>query len=68
MKPKASFVVKHKENPDFNQYWYSQKTIQFIVDQVEAYATSAAFLSTPSIYFSLANPKIKESSKLFEVF
>ena len=70
MKPaqaKPLFLLKNKENPEYNQYWYSPKTIQFMVDQVQTYATTAAFLSTPSIYFSLNSITIKLSSKLFEV-
>jgi hypothetical protein len=24
------FLIKNKENGDFNQYWYSEKTIKFL--------------------------------------
>lgn len=27
------FLVKNKENGDFNQYWYSAKTINFLAEQ-----------------------------------
>ena len=26
------FLIKHKENGDMNQYWYSKPTIQFLAD------------------------------------
>ena len=36
MEKKAmGFLVKNKENADFNQYWYSQKTIMFLADQAK---------------------------------
>jgi len=34
---------------------------------VQAYASKCAFLSTPSIYFSLKNKDIKENSKNFDI-
>lgn len=27
------FLIKHKENPDLNQYWYSGSTITFLTAQ-----------------------------------
>jgi len=61
-----------------NQYWYSKATIQFMVQQVtdmcqpkEGEETSriksCAFLSTPSIYFSLKDKSVKEVAKVFDV-
>ena len=74
------FLVRHKENADMNQYWYSKATIQFMVQQVTdmckaeeskytvASATKkCAFLSTPSIYFSLKDKSVKEAAKVFDV-
>ena len=72
------FLVRHKENADMNQYWYSKATIQFMVQQVtemcqpkEGEETSriknCAFLSTPSIYFSLKDKGVKEAAKVFDV-
>lgn len=29
------FLVKNKENGDFNQYWYSQKSIVFLANQAQ---------------------------------
>lgn len=47
-----AFLIKNKENGDFNQYWYSPKSMGFLAEQA-AKCDSACFLSTPSIYFCL---------------
>lgn len=66
---KNSFLIRNKENSDYNQYWFSPKTIEFIHKQIETEkAKKIAFLSTPSIYFSIENDSIKNNSKIFEVF
>ena len=44
---------ENEENGDFNQYWYSAPTIARIVEAMVATGGSIAFLSTPSLYFSL---------------
>ena len=44
---------ENEENGDFNQYWYSASTIARIVEAMVATGGSIAFLSTPSLYFSL---------------
>lgn len=59
----ANFLKETPENADYNQYWYSAYTIEKIVEDLllqHANAVSSgkpglciAFLSTPSIYFSL---------------
>lgn len=54
-KKAKGFLIKHKENADFNQYWYSDKTIMFLAEQ-SLKSPSAVFLSAPSIYFSIENP------------
>ncbi len=65
---KNSFLIRNPEKADFNQYWYSPKTIQFILEQLKSQkGGSIAFLSTPSIYFSL-DEEMKKTSKIFEVF
>jgi hypothetical protein len=53
------FLVRHKEKSDLNQYWYSKATINFMVNECELYGKKVAFLSTPSIYFSLKNKEVK---------
>lgn len=44
------------ENELLNQYWYSAPTIKALVEEIQTSATKVAFLSTPSVYFSL--PKV----------
>eukprot|EP01031_Cornospumella_fuschlensis_P035223 gene35223-42667_t len=51
-----------KENEDFNQYWYSSKTIEAIVSEVVRINGKTAFLSTPSLYFSLPEEQQAKSS------
>ena len=31
------FLVKHKENSDMNQYWYSKPTIEFMARECEQF-------------------------------
>lgn len=40
---------------ELNQYWYSQHTIRTLLSEVTDHAKRCAFLSTPSLYFSLAS-------------
>lgn len=61
------FLARHKEKADMNQYWYSKATINFMVSECEQFGKRIAFLSTPSIYFSLKNKEIKAESKCFDV-
>ena len=64
------FLARHKENADMNQYWYSKPTIQFMVSQVEQFCADGkkcAFLSVPSIYFSLKDKNVKAACKCLDV-
>uniref|UniRef100_A0A061R709 N6-adenine methyltransferase n=1 Tax=Tetraselmis sp. GSL018 TaxID=582737 RepID=A0A061R709_9CHLO len=62
------FLELHTEKPVFNQYWYSTRTISAIADEVAEVATKAAFVSTPSIYFSLKpHTAIQENSWLLDL-
>lgn len=69
------FLARHKENADMNQYWYSKPTIQFMVTQctdmcqpgADGAFKKIAFLSTPSIYFSLKDKQVKAAAKVFDV-
>lgn len=61
------FLARHKEKSDLNQYWYSKATINFMVAESEQQGKRIAFLSTPSIYFSLKNKEIKAESRCFDV-
>ena len=53
------FHKKVRENEEFNQYWYSKKTVESILEEVFSLSdrlsrpVNVAFLSTPSLYFCL---------------
>ena len=52
----------------YGRYWYSTDTIKAIADEVEEVATKAAFLSTPSIYFSLKKSSpVRQSSWVLDL-
>eukprot|EP01038_Epipyxis_sp_PR26KG_P004828 gene4828-6766_t len=59
----SNFISNNPEDADFNQYWYSNFTISKIVDEIIELSTQTdapfrvAFLSTPSLYFSLPLPQ-----------
>ena len=61
------FLARHKEKTELNQYWYSKPTIQFMVEQCQDHGKRIAFLSTPSIYFTLKDKEIKANSVCFDV-
>ena len=51
-----------------NQYWYSAPTIRAMVAEVELNATRCAFLSTPSVYFSLPEDSpVRRESVVFDI-
>lgn len=65
------FLRRTRENPALNQYWYSARTVLALCGAVrEVLARSderrAAFLSTPSLYFSLT-PRERARCALFDV-
>ncbi len=45
-----------KERTEFNQYWYSPKTIEAITSELKSVSGPIAFLSTPSLFFSANLP------------
>lgn len=59
------------EDPTLNQYWYSARTIRAIIDELESASGGSlriAFLSTPSLYFSLTSGgSVQESSIVFDL-
>lgn len=61
----ATFDV-NSEKANLNQYWYSPKTIDALVSEIQHNATRAAFLSTPSLYFALTDETLRKNSKVFE--
>lgn len=62
----AQFLKENIEDGDYNQYWYSEKTIGRIVEALIANGGSIAFLSTPSIYFALPDD-IRSKAYVFDV-
>ncbi|KAH8965605.1 hypothetical protein BDL97_04G126500 [Sphagnum fallax] len=64
---KNRFVAGTVEKRDLNQYWYSPHTIAVMVQEIEEHATKVAFLSTPSLWFSLKESELKERSFFFDV-
>jgi hypothetical protein len=61
-----AFLVDTGEKLKMNQYWYSATTIAAMVAEIERAGTCVAFLSTPSLYFSLADETLRERSSLFD--
>lgn len=69
-----AFLRLTKENEQLNQYWYSEHTITTMVKEIETNVDLAlcnnkavAFLSTPSVYFSLTRAELKQKSMVFDV-
>jgi len=62
---KNKFLKVYGEKEDFNQYWFSEATIEFIVNQIEKYGKRVAFVSTPSVFFSV-NETLQKNSILFD--
>lgn len=62
-----AFLEGNPEDGDYNQYWYSTNTINRIVEDVLTLGAdkSIAFLSTPSLYFSLPL-EFRRSCKVFD--
>lgn len=67
----SSFSFKD-ENADLNQYWYSEKTCETLCAAVResmslkgGASARVAFLSTPSLFFSLSEEERKQCT-LFE--
>jgi len=66
-----SFLGSTPENSKLNQYWYSKHTIEVLCNTiVEGLSlingNKVAFLSTPSLYFSL-QLEIRQHCRLFDV-
>jgi hypothetical protein len=65
------FLSQTNENRDLNQYWYSKNTIETLCNAMQeglkiSKGRRVAFLSTPSLYFSLS-PEEKEHCAVFDV-
>ena len=77
----VDFAAATLENGDFNQYWYSAATVRAMVTEAESAVAAGeaessdsdggsnsallAFVSTPSVFFSLS-PEIRARSVLLE--
>ncbi|KAL0221922.1 hypothetical protein RCL1_001776 [Eukaryota sp. TZLM3-RCL] len=61
----ARFLSRFKENSNFNQYWYSSKTIEVFLRELKS-AERVACVCCPSIYYSLPK-EIQEVSYLFDL-
>lgn len=59
------FLTNNPEDGDYNQYWYSPRTIATIVEALVAVGGSLAFLSTPSLYFSLPDD-LRARAKVYD--
>ena len=65
------FLSRTNENRDLNQYWYSKNTIETLCNAMReglkiSKGRRVAFLSTPSLYFSLS-PEEKEHCAVLDV-
>ena len=61
------FLAEVGEDSALNQYWYSSKTIRAMAADLEAQELRVAFLSTPSVYFSLTeNCTTRSKSIVFD--
>lgn len=58
------FLEETGERADLNQYWFSKATIAAMVDEITEYGGTAALVSSPSVYFSLAAPARARSKVL----
>jgi len=64
----ATFLKDNVEDGDYNQYWYSVYTIAKVIEDLVEQAGSdkvIAFLSTPSLYFSLPD-EVRARSFVFD--
>mmetsp|Transcript_33517 Transcript_33517/g.92583 ORF Transcript_33517/g.92583 Transcript_33517/m.92583 type:complete len:191 (+) Transcript_33517:52-624(+) len=67
----AKFLQENEENGDYNQYWYSEHTLNKLVEDLLAQAQGQekyriAFLSAPSVYFALPS-NLRESAFFFDI-
>lgn len=63
---KKGFLASFPEKAEHNQYWYSSFTIQKVVEELIQAGGKIAFLSTPSLYFSLPE-ELRQQAFVFDV-
>jgi hypothetical protein len=66
------FLLRNPEKETLNQYWFSQATIDTLVQEVVTVAEGqqdyrVACVSTPSLFFTLP-ADLKASSRVFDVY
>eukprot|EP01065_Artemidia_motanka_P029924 TRINITY_DN35980_c0_g1_i1.p1 TRINITY_DN35980_c0_g1~~TRINITY_DN35980_c0_g1_i1.p1 ORF type:complete len:422 (+),score=157.79 TRINITY_DN35980_c0_g1_i1:74-1267(+) len=62
-----AFTTVTKEREELNQYWFSAETVAAFVKEIQAQSkVGAAFVSTPSLYFSLTDEDLRSRSKVLE--
>ncbi|KAK2960549.1 putative N-6 adenine-specific DNA methyltransferase [Blattamonas nauphoetae] len=64
------FLLITPENADFNQYWYSEKTLAALADEISAQGlTKVACVACPSLFFTLKEkyPEIYKGSCLLDI-
>ena len=73
MATQSNFHSNTSENADLNQYWYSEKTCKILCAAVKESISlkggaraRVAFLSTPSLYFSL-DEEYRKQCTLFDI-
>lgn len=64
-KKENSFIEGNPEKLLLNQYWFSPYTIKAMLADMQSSPQKIAFLSTPSLYFSL-RPDLRKQCKLFD--
>eukprot|EP01062_Namystynia_karyoxenos_P061979 TRINITY_DN5478_c0_g1_i1.p1 TRINITY_DN5478_c0_g1~~TRINITY_DN5478_c0_g1_i1.p1 ORF type:complete len:428 (+),score=197.77 TRINITY_DN5478_c0_g1_i1:90-1286(+) len=63
----ATFQKSTMERSELNQYWFSKATGDAFVAEVLAQSSKgAAFISTPSLYFSLPEGELRSKCKVLE--
>ena len=60
-----AFLKLTPEKEKLNQYWYSDKTIEFLINQIKKHGHTIGIVSCPSIFFSLSSD-LQEKSILFD--
>ena len=64
---KNRFLKLHPEKEQYNQYWFSEDTINFFIEQITRHSpTKIGFVAVPSVFFSL-DKETQEKSFMFDI-